>query len=204
MNPFEKNSGFGNQDRWKAKLYTSLSAILLTALLHFGLTACTGHPDRADSEKEAEGQIWTCPMHPSIRSPKPGSCPICGMDLVPAGPASTSPKNKITENPSTPSSKEKSLSPMAEGSQIYIDPEKQKAISLTYGDVTVRSLHRQARAPLRLEPDPSGLTEISIKGGGGFVVGGTQSGNGKTQEEEKGSAAIDHRIQDVFSFGVIR
>ena len=59
MNPFEKNSGFGNQDRWKAKLYASLSAILLTALLHFGLTACTGHPGHADSEKQAEGQIWT-------------------------------------------------------------------------------------------------------------------------------------------------
>ena len=174
MNPFEKNSGFGNQDRCKARLYTSLSAILLTALLHFGLTACTGHPDHADSEKESEGQIWTCPMHPSIRSPKPGSCPICGMDLVPAGPAATSPKNKTDTNPSTPptsSSQEKSLAPLAEGSQIYIDPEKQKAISLTYGDVTVRSLHRQARAPLRLEPDPSGSTEISIKAGGGFVVG---------------------------------
>ncbi len=28
-------------------------------------------------------QIWTCPMHPQIKMPKPGKCPICGMDLVP-------------------------------------------------------------------------------------------------------------------------
>jgi hypothetical protein len=28
--------------------------------------------------------VYTCPMHPQIRKPKPGSCPICGMDLVPA------------------------------------------------------------------------------------------------------------------------
>lgn len=27
--------------------------------------------------------IYTCPMHPQIKSDKPGSCPICGMDLVP-------------------------------------------------------------------------------------------------------------------------
>lgn len=27
--------------------------------------------------------IWTCSMHPQIRQPKPGDCPICGMDLVP-------------------------------------------------------------------------------------------------------------------------
>ena len=26
---------------------------------------------------------WTCPMHPEIRRPGPGSCPICGMALEP-------------------------------------------------------------------------------------------------------------------------
>jgi Cu2+-exporting ATPase len=29
------------------------------------------------------GTIYTCPMHPEIRRDKPGSCPICGMTLVP-------------------------------------------------------------------------------------------------------------------------
>jgi Cu(I)/Ag(I) efflux system membrane fusion protein len=28
-------------------------------------------------------QIWTCSMHPQIRSTKPGKCPICFMDLIP-------------------------------------------------------------------------------------------------------------------------
>ncbi|MBN1464161.1 efflux RND transporter periplasmic adaptor subunit [candidate division KSB1 bacterium] len=27
---------------------------------------------------------WTCSMHPQIRQPQPGRCPICGMDLIPA------------------------------------------------------------------------------------------------------------------------
>jgi Cu+-exporting ATPase len=30
-----------------------------------------------------EGAIYTCPMHPEIRRPGPGSCPICGMALEP-------------------------------------------------------------------------------------------------------------------------
>jgi len=174
MHPIKNKSQSENQTKRQAKLYASLCAILVTAFLTPSLTGCKGHTDHNDAEKHGEDQIWTCPMHPSIRSKKPGSCPICGMDLIPAGPTQPSPKNKTDTNPSTPltsASQEKSLAPLAEGSQIYIDPEKQKAISLTYGDVTVRSLHRQARAPLRLEPDPSGLTEISIKGGGGFVVG---------------------------------
>jgi hypothetical protein len=25
---------------------------------------------------------YTCPMHPAVKSEKPGSCPICGMNLV--------------------------------------------------------------------------------------------------------------------------
>ncbi|BBC71678.1 copper-transporting ATPase [Altererythrobacter sp. B11] len=34
-------------------------------------------------EDAPEGTIYTCPMHPEIRQPGPGSCPICGMALEP-------------------------------------------------------------------------------------------------------------------------
>lgn len=40
-------------------------------------------PARA-SATAADQQIFTCPMHPNIRQPGPGRCPICGMGLVPA------------------------------------------------------------------------------------------------------------------------
>ncbi|TNE65249.1 MAG: DUF3347 domain-containing protein [Bacteroidetes bacterium] len=40
----------------------------------------------APSENQAAGStIWTCSMHPQIRQNEPGSCPICGMDLIPLG-----------------------------------------------------------------------------------------------------------------------
>ena len=29
------------------------------------------------------GTVYTCPMHPEVRSPGPGSCPLCGMGLEP-------------------------------------------------------------------------------------------------------------------------
>src|SRR3954464_12349865 len=38
---------------------------------HSGATAAGG-----------TAEVWTCPMHPQIRSDRPGTCPICNMDLV--------------------------------------------------------------------------------------------------------------------------
>ena len=33
--------------------------------------------------ESTKSTTWTCSMHPQIRQPVPGDCPICGMDLVP-------------------------------------------------------------------------------------------------------------------------
>jgi Cu+-exporting ATPase len=41
---------------------------------------------RRRAEPAPEGAIWTCPMHPEIQQPGPGSCPICGMALEPMTP----------------------------------------------------------------------------------------------------------------------
>lgn len=38
---------------------------------------------RIHTTEADEDTIWTCSMHPQIRLPEPGQCPICAMDLVP-------------------------------------------------------------------------------------------------------------------------
>ena len=38
----------------------------------------------APAAENPPGTVWTCPMHPEIRAPHPGACPICGMALEPA------------------------------------------------------------------------------------------------------------------------
>ncbi len=35
----------------------------------------------------SDGTVYTCPMHPEIRQPAPGNCPICGMTLEPMLPS---------------------------------------------------------------------------------------------------------------------
>jgi len=44
-------------------------------------------PNAAPSEPLPTGTIYTCPMHPQIRQPGPGTCPICGMALEPEMPS---------------------------------------------------------------------------------------------------------------------
>ncbi|GAA4295615.1 efflux RND transporter periplasmic adaptor subunit [Nibribacter koreensis] len=57
---------------------------MLLLLLPFSFSACQ---DKAEKGEEAHALEYTCPMHPQIVQDKPGSCPICGMDLVAKQPA---------------------------------------------------------------------------------------------------------------------
>jgi len=41
------------------------------------------HSGMADMEAGGEDPTYTCSMHPQIRQPEPGLCPICEMDLIP-------------------------------------------------------------------------------------------------------------------------
>ncbi len=41
---------------------------------------------KPSTHAQPAGTIYTCPMHPQIRQPGPGSCPICGMALEPLHP----------------------------------------------------------------------------------------------------------------------
>ena len=46
-----------------------------------------GHSHTLVKKMDAQGQAyWTCPMHPQVRQPGPGACPICGMALEPEVP----------------------------------------------------------------------------------------------------------------------
>lgn len=46
-------------------------------------TRAADHLDHMDGGQPAK-KLWVCPMHPHILQDHPGSCPICGMDLVEA------------------------------------------------------------------------------------------------------------------------
>ncbi|RIV70891.1 efflux RND transporter periplasmic adaptor subunit [Flagellimonas aequoris] len=75
---------------------------LILGYLIFGSSSETKpEPDHDHDAEMASGQMWTCSMHPQIMQPEPGSCPICGMDLIPAdstGEGLTQNQIKMTDN----------------------------------------------------------------------------------------------------------
>ncbi len=70
-----------------------LALILIVGLvLGWVFRAMTSDNTAPHAHETGEGlpSIWTCSMHPNIKLPEAGDCPICGMDLIPASQESAS------------------------------------------------------------------------------------------------------------------
>ncbi|MEK7468600.1 MAG: efflux RND transporter periplasmic adaptor subunit [Planctomycetota bacterium] len=69
----------------KRKMLIAASTLLGAVFVFFAGRSCA--PEAAGSGEtplvQSTGQIWTCSMHPQIRLPNPGKCPICSMPLIP-------------------------------------------------------------------------------------------------------------------------
>lgn len=73
---------------WTKLVLYGLGGATLVAIgrrsAHWGADAPPASPgNAADVGSQPTHAVWTCPMHPQIQLPDPGSCPICGMDLTP-------------------------------------------------------------------------------------------------------------------------
>lgn len=76
------------------------AGILLIVIL--GLAQRVGWISAGGPAASAPGgteQIYTCPMHPEIRQPQPGRCPICGMELVVAAAGGSADKFAVHIDP---------------------------------------------------------------------------------------------------------
>ena len=59
-------------------IHHPLSILLILMVLLIGCSTKEGNENISTHAKE----YWTCTMHPQVRMDRPGSCPICGMDLI--------------------------------------------------------------------------------------------------------------------------
>lgn len=82
-----KDSTLKTWSGWKiAKVILIVLAVFVVGYVVKGIRRpaepVTAHTQTSESS-DNEQQWWTCSMHPQIRQPKPGKCPICFMDLIP-------------------------------------------------------------------------------------------------------------------------
>ncbi|OGP13176.1 MAG: hypothetical protein A3I75_04680 [Deltaproteobacteria bacterium RIFCSPLOWO2_02_FULL_50_16] len=115
----------------KTKTILFLSVLVL-GVVTYGVFQVI-HP----SHEQEMSQQYTCPMHPQIRKSAPGSCPICGMDLV-----------LMTAMEDLPPSK------VAGFATLQITPEQQWQIGVKKGTVIRRELTRHLRTFGSVAYDP--------------------------------------------------
>lgn len=88
-------------------------------------------------------QFWTCSMHPNIRLPEPGLCPICSMELIPV---TTGPEESIEGR------RELTLTPYARKlAEIRTSPVERKFVT------------RQIRMVGRVEYDETRMSYITAR-----------------------------------------
>ncbi len=117
-------------------------AVLAVILAQF----FSGSSSRDTVAPAAGSEVWTCSMHPQVRLPKPGKCPICSMPLVPAA----MPK--------------KSVGTEAGGESMLELSEHARAMaSVETVPVERRKLSREIRAVGKVQYNESALSTITAR-----------------------------------------
>lgn len=149
-----------------------------------GQDPTTDAPHAAADEplhQRAGESVYTCPMHPSVRQSEPGSCPICGMDLVEVEPepepmtdpdavahhtCPMHPSVKQSEPGSCPicgMDLEPVLQSEVSGGVVLIDAVRRQTIGVRTAPVTTGSMTRKVRAVGHVTYDERDLADVDLK-----------------------------------------
>ncbi len=145
--PFPRRAGAPSLSRKRGPQTLLVLAVLGLAVL---LAGC-----RPESNGESAGPRYHCPMHPSYVSDRPGECPICHMDLVPIGGASTGSGAHAATDESVHGRV-----------TIHVSPEKRQRIGLRHAPVEFRRLTNHIRATGIFEHDERRLRRVAPRFGG--------------------------------------
>lgn len=131
--------------------------------------------------------IYYCPMHPTYTSPRPGTCPICGMNLVPM---------KKNEDHRTHQSETQEITVVEGRVPITISPEKQQKIGVRFQTIEKKILSKTVQLTGVLEHDETRYARIAPRFGGWIQK---LFANYTGQQLEKGAPLMTIYSPDVLS-----
>jgi Cu(I)/Ag(I) efflux system membrane fusion protein len=111
-----------------------------------GAEATAAHEAHVPSEPT----VWTCSMHPQIRRPKPGLCPICGMKLVP-----------VETGPSASPAVEAGAAEVGAAPRLAVSEEAARLMEIETAPVERRFVTAEVRMVGKVEYDETRLAYIT-------------------------------------------
>lgn len=121
--------------------------IIIILAFFLGWILSSGNHDKTSSIVQhtstgsEEVSLWTCSMHPQILQPKPGKCPICGMDLIPVK------KSERSENPR----------------QIFLSESARRMAEIEVAPVEKKYVVNEIRLVGKIEYDETRLKYITAR-----------------------------------------
>jgi membrane fusion protein, copper/silver efflux system len=116
------------------KMRGFISPILMLVLM---LAGCSKPGPAVSARNDVD--YYTCTMHPWVHSKKPGTCPVCGMDLVPVY------KNKPQSEQSSQSDASSKPMGQPESHDFDVPVERQQQFGVTYAQAKRQRLVRTVR-----------------------------------------------------------
>jgi Cu(I)/Ag(I) efflux system membrane fusion protein len=131
--------------RWVLVLATALVAV--GTIMHFAGVRLGGGGQSASS-----GQLYTCPMHPSVVQDHPGECPICSMTLVPKA-----------RGPVKPAVSNTAQAPVPGLAGVDLTPERIQLIGMKTAVAKREVLGGELRTVGVVEANERGLAQVTVR-----------------------------------------
>jgi Cu(I)/Ag(I) efflux system membrane fusion protein len=145
--------------------WSLLAAAALVAVASVS-TYCSSESHEQDS---ARADRYWCPMHHEVKSPDPGQCPICHMDLVPIPPEMQKQGSGAVERgheghgAESPPPGPSSLAPVPGVTPVTLALDRRQLGGIETGPAVVRAVGGTLRLPAAVEAPQTSLAHVHVR-----------------------------------------
>lgn len=145
--------------------------VLVTAVVAAGSILSYAGVHLGGAKSGASGQLYSCPMHPSVVQDHPGECPICSMTLVLKPEGKAKPSSTMVPRPAASESTKTEMAPAPNPgvtglADVDLTPERIQLIGMRTAVVKRQAIAGDLRTVGTVAADERGLAQINTRFGG--------------------------------------